>query len=592
MDESLGPSLTCIFCKQSHDKIILFSNETFKKCSSILKQRKIHNLKFKDVVLPDDLYDSGYHRECYKSFTALPRKYYAPISEKQKNDQKTNSSGTVSNNSVASTSTSSSIDGTNNDTSSTIPEPTEIPEPAVELQSVEPVPTNSKDPSVAFEYAADSPSSNVSFESDVSAGKNHTCIYCDQKTKRQKLKRLPLHACDKNEFLKKLNEEDEDFAELIKKVELVTGSIIYYHNKCQLDYAYKISSKKNVNKTSWHDLRQRHQAVFIEICNFVRENIINKGRCYFLTYLHRNYVELFNEELQNFEEVMGNFTPQNLENKINKEFKKEIKFLTCQNKKVVAPIHITAIDENLLETLRDEDILNKAALILRKSANPCQHPIVILRDVASSDMESLLRFMYHGEVHVGQEQLAAFLKTAQMLQVRGLADVKSSPTGSKLPASQSRSRDNGESPITSRNTWHDRGDPSDSGLSPPPEKRSKSYSPPIGNHLELKGDLQDSLLGQALEGGPTIHTTPNNNIQTQSTGEDSNSVSDNDEDMSNNDSILNSVKAEPNDSILNDSLEHHRNSFPAALLGLQGLMPGPSGIHAANQDPNYASNIL
>lgn len=47
-------------------------------------------------------------------------------------------------------------------------------------------------------------------------------------------------------------------------------------------------------------------------------------------------------------------------------------------------------------------------------------------------------------------------------------------------------------------------------------------------------------------------------------------MSDNDEDMSNNDSILNSVKAEPNDSILNDSLEHHRNSFPAALLGLQG----------------------
>ncbi|KAK0172449.1 hypothetical protein PV328_005765 [Microctonus aethiopoides] len=236
-------------------------------------------------------------------------------------------------------------------------------------------------------------------------------------------------------------------------------------------------------------------------------------------------------------------------------------------------------------------VLSACSPYFRKllKANPCQHPIVILRDVASSDMESLLRFMYHGEVHVGQEQLAAFLKTAQMLQVRGLADVKSSPAGSKLPTSQSRSRDNGESPITSRNTWHDRGDPSDSGLSPPPEKRSKSYSPPIGNHLELKGDLQDSLLGQALEGGPTIHTTPNNNIQTQSTGEDSNSVSDNDEDMSNNDSILNSVKAEPNDSILNDSLEHHRNSFPAALLGLQGLMPGPSGIHAANQDPNYVA---
>lgn len=38
-------------------------------------------------------------------------------------------------------------------------------------------------------------------------------------------------------------------------------------------------------------------------------------------------------------------------------------------------------------------------------------------------MEALLRFMYNGEVHIGQEQLADFLKTAQTLQVRGLAEV-------------------------------------------------------------------------------------------------------------------------------------------------------------------------
>lgn len=58
-------------------------------------------------------------------------------------------------------------------------------------------------------------------------------------------------------------------------------------------------------------------------------------------------------------------------------------------------------------------------------------------------------------------------------------------------------------------------------------------------------------------------------VQAQSTGEDSNSMSENEEDMSNHGSILNAVKTEPSD-ILNDSLEHHRNSFPAALLSLQG----------------------
>lgn len=60
----------------------------------------------------------------------------------------------------------------------------------------------------------------------------------------------------------------------------------------------------------------------------------------------------------------------------------------------------------------------------------------------------------------------------------------------------------------------------------------------------------------------------------QSTGEDSNSMSDNEDDNTNNDSLLNSVKTEPSD-LMNDSLEHHRNSFPAALLGLQGI-----SIHA------------
>ncbi|XP_024227821.1 protein bric-a-brac 2 isoform X3 [Bombus impatiens] len=220
-------------------------------------------------------------------------------------------------------------------------------------------------------------------------------------------------------------------------------------------------------------------------------------------------------------------------------------------------------------------------------ANPCQHPIVILRDVASSDMESLLRFMYHGEVHVGQEQLAAFLKTAQMLQVRGLADVNSGAATAKIPPPSSSGGNNGSAPATPRNPWQDngRGELNEGALSPPPEKRPRSYSPPLGNHVEQKTDLQESLLGQALEGGPTIHTTPTNNVQTQSTGEESNSMSD-EEEMSNNESILNSVKTEPSD-ILNDSIEHHRNSFPTALLGIPGLIPGPSGIHAANQDPNY-----
>ncbi|XP_071535008.1 uncharacterized protein [Panulirus ornatus] len=56
-------------------------------------------------------------------------------------------------------------------------------------------------------------------------------------------------------------------------------------------------------------------------------------------------------------------------------------------------------------------------------ANPCQHPIVILPpEVRFADLEKLLRFIYQGEVNVHQENLARFLKTAEMLKIRGLAE--------------------------------------------------------------------------------------------------------------------------------------------------------------------------
>lgn len=70
-------------------------------------------------------------------------------------------------------------------------------------------------------------------------------------------------------------------------------------------------------------------------------------------------------------------------------------------------------------------VLSACSPYFRKllKANPCEHPIVILRDIRAEDVENLLRFMYNGEVNIGHEQLNDFLKTAQLLQVRGLADV-------------------------------------------------------------------------------------------------------------------------------------------------------------------------
>ncbi|XP_053623982.1 protein abrupt-like isoform X2 [Plodia interpunctella] len=52
--------------------------------------------------------------------------------------------------------------------------------------------------------------------------------------------------------------------------------------------------------------------------------------------------------------------------------------------------------------------------------NPCDHPIVILKDVPHQELRQLLQFMYRGEVHVRQQELFGFLHTAELLQVKGL----------------------------------------------------------------------------------------------------------------------------------------------------------------------------
>merc|ERR1712106_100676 len=58
--------------------------------------------------------------------------------------------------------------------------------------------------------------------------------------------------------------------------------------------------------------------------------------------------------------------------------------------------------------------------------NPAKHPIIILKDVPFSHLTAILEFMYAGEVNVAQDQLPQFLKTAERLKVKGLAEAPQS----------------------------------------------------------------------------------------------------------------------------------------------------------------------
>ncbi|KAK0079924.1 hypothetical protein PV325_000634 [Microctonus aethiopoides] len=53
-------------------------------------------------------------------------------------------------------------------------------------------------------------------------------------------------------------------------------------------------------------------------------------------------------------------------------------------------------------------------------STPCQHPVVMLAGISSDDLESLLEFVYRGEVSVEPSQLPSLLQAAHCLSIHGL----------------------------------------------------------------------------------------------------------------------------------------------------------------------------
>ncbi|KAI9555820.1 D binding [Daphnia sinensis] len=56
---------------------------------------------------------------------------------------------------------------------------------------------------------------------------------------------------------------------------------------------------------------------------------------------------------------------------------------------------------------------------------PCKHPVIVLKDILFYDLLALVEFVYHGEVRVKHQRLPSFLRTAEVLKVRGLTESSS-----------------------------------------------------------------------------------------------------------------------------------------------------------------------
>ncbi|CAG0889783.1 unnamed protein product [Darwinula stevensoni] len=68
--------------------------------------------------------------------------------------------------------------------------------------------------------------------------------------------------------------------------------------------------------------------------------------------------------------------------------------------------------------------------------NPCQHPIVVLKDIKYQVFRYLLDFMYKGEVNISQDDFLSLMKVAKTLKIKGLVESDecpmSTPTSSWL----------------------------------------------------------------------------------------------------------------------------------------------------------------
>ena len=106
--------------------------------------------------------------------------------------------------------------------------------------------------------------------------------------------------------------------------------------------------------------------------------------------------------------------------------------------------------------------------VLRR--NPHAHPLLYLRGVRFSDLQSVLTFMYNGEVNVAQEELNSFLMVAEELRVKGLTQTQGEGTKASAPASMPSRPESQPLPLLAAS--------SPLPSTPPPAKRPRPSTAP------------------------------------------------------------------------------------------------------------------
>ena len=137
--------------------------------------------------------------------------------------------------------------------------------------------------------------------------------------------------------------------------------------------------------------------------------------------------------------------------------------------------------------------------VLRR--NPHQHPLLYMKGVRYVDLESILNFMYHGEVNVAQDDLNSFLAVAEELKVKGLTQ-----------------KNEGDNRIKNSHNNREALPPSSSVNKEPVLKRPRTSIPqphPQSSHYQGDDDIQEVL---PVKTEPTSSSVNNTEYLTEAGG--------------------------------------------------------------------------
>ncbi|KAF7280301.1 hypothetical protein GWI33_006213 [Rhynchophorus ferrugineus] len=135
---------------------------------------------------------------------------------------------------------------------------------------------------------------------------------------------------------------------------------------------------------------------------------------------------------------------------------------------------------------------------------PCKHPVVVLKDVKYCEIKAILEYMYRGEVNVAQDQLAALLKVAEALKVKGLVEENRS---CKSPKEEPTPVNNSPSISTSNSIIQNPVHSSSSNNNSPPHSTNSMYKAPYGSY-ERKSHEHSSRMNLPIWAVPGLPLPP------------------------------------------------------------------------------------